>query len=832
MSEAGNLIDLAGVWRLKDEHGEYECDMPIPGDAHSALLAAGLIPDPYVGRNELAVRGLADRDWVASRTFQWEGEGRDCEWFLDFDYLDTVAEIRLNGQWMWAVDNTFRRYQWFISSALIAAKYDRPSLKTGENTIEIVFKSNTRAAIDRAKRQPYKVPYIVQNCPIPNGNMLRKPQCHYGWDWNLAIAPFGLYGRIALRRGARHYDRARSSASVATTQFPLGNPCVDRYSLVCGASKVLDFSKSRSTGRHKYESTCCPRARRKLSSHFEVDTPDLWWPAGHGEQDLYDLTVEVDGQIERRKIGLRTIKLLTDKDPTGPGSRFAFLVNGREIFAKGANWIPADALPSRATPELTEKLLKAAVDANMNMIRVWGGGFYEQDWFYDLCDRLGLMVWQDFMFSCSLYPADDTFLSEVKLEVGYQVRRLSHHACIALWCGDNELIGALTWFEESRKNRDRYLVDYDRLNRTIEEAAKAADHTINWWPSSPSSGPKNFGDAWHDDRSGDMHFWSVWHENKSFDHYRDVKPRFCSEFGFQSYPSLNVIKKFASAEDMNIASPVMDHHQRNAGGNERIAGTMFRYFRFPMAFANFVYLSQIQQGLAMRTAIEYWRSLKPHCMGTLYWQLNDTWPVASWSGLDHGGGWKLMHHMARDFYADVAAFAIPSNDGKTIAIMGVNDGAASASADIAVFTVSVDGKRKDLGTHKMELPSDRAVEIASIDAATIPEDSLLHIATCTPQVTVTRHFAPRPYKSYAFTDPNLQLSNRSTDGLLSVKVAAERPAYFVALECDVPGHFSDAAFDLLPGEPREVTFRPDDPATLAEAARTLIVRDLFSATCR
>ena len=816
---AATMIDLAGVWRLKDVDGEYACDMPIPGDAHSALLAAGLIPDPYVGRNELLVRGLADRDWVASRTFQWEGGGP--YWYLDIAFLDTVAEVRINGLVALHAKNCFRRYR---KGELHNA------LTPGENRIEILFKSNTKAATEGAKQQPYKIPYIVQNCPIPDGNMLRKPQCHSGWDWNLAIAPFGLYGQVAIRQFAvscvEHVQANQRFQSDGSVSVSIG---VTIYAEDPGTVPVkIAFNGDSQTfeGEQHGGTTTWWRS-------FSVKAPQLWWPAGQGKQHLYDLEVEVDGQIERRKIGLRTIELLTDRDPSGPGSRFAFRVNGREIFAKGANWIPADALPSRATPELTEKLLRAAVDANMNMIRVWGGGFYEQDWFYDLCDKLGLMVWQDFMFSCSLYPADNNFLSEVKHEVDHQVRRLGHHACIALWCGDNELIGALTWFEESRKNRDRYLVDYDRLNRTIEEAAKAADHTINWWPSSPSSGPKNFGDAWHDDRSGDMHFWSVWHENKSFDHYRDVKPRFCSEFGFQSYPSLNVIKKFAEPGDMNIASPVMDHHQRNAGGNERIAGTMFRYFRFPMAFADFVYLSQVQQGLAMRTSIEYWRSLKPHCMGTLYWQLNDTWPVASWSGLDHGGGWKLLHYMARAFYAPVAAFAIPSKDGMSLSISGVNDTEKTVSIEIDLFALSVTGARKNLGTHKADLPPDRAIEIATVPALDIPGDAILHVTTKSPNGgAITRHLAPKPYKSYAFAAPNIKLSNRSTDGALVITVLAERPAYFVALSCDVPGHFSDAAFDLLPGEPRTVSFRPDDPATLAEAARTLIVRDLFSATCR
>ena len=821
------MIDLSGTWSLKDEHSEYACDYAIPGDVHSALLAAGLIPDPYVGRNELAVRRLADRDWVASRTFQWDGDtGPKGNWYLDVDILDTAAEIRLNGDMLLSAASCFRRYR----------RYLHQELKLGENKIEILFKSNTRAATALAKHQPYKIPYVIQNCPIPDGNMLRKPQCHFGWDWNLAIAPFGLYGRIEFRKSVRQeltdlkilVTVGEDAATVAVFTTFFVSP------LLAGPKPVtVKFD-----GQEKELTAVRPGIGNQQDSHlgmqiFSITDPKLWWPAGQGGQHLYELTIEFDGQIERRKIGLRKIELLTDKDPIGPGARFAFRVNGREIFAKGAYWIPADALHSRSTPEITAKLLKAAVDANMNMIRVWGGGFYEQDWFYDLCDRLGLLVWQDFMFSCSLYPADDAFLNEVKKEVDHQVRRLGHHACIALWCGDNELIGALTWFEESRKNRDRYLVDYDRLNRTIEEAAKAADHTINWWPSSPSSGLKNFGDAWHDDRSGDMHFWSVWHENKSFDHYRDVKPRFCSEFGFQSYPSLNVIKRFATPADMNIASPVMDHHQRNAGGNERIAGTMFRYFRFPMTFADFVYLSQVQQGLAMRTAIEYWRSLKPHCMGTLYWQLNDTWPVASWSGLDHGGGWKLLHHMARDFYAPAAAFAIPAKDGGRFAIFGVNDTPTRTEAEVTVFAQSVGGRRHDLGTHPIRLPSDWAIEFARVMAGQIPDDALLHVETRLGDGTsITRHLAPKPYKTFAFENPAITVTKTSTAHELSVTLEASKPAYFVALECDVPGHFSDAAFDLLPGQPRTVRFRPERPAELDRAADSLIVRDLYSATCR
>ncbi len=417
----------------------------------------------------------------------------------------------------------------------------------------------------------------------------------------------------------------------------------------------------------------------------------------------------------RRRIGLRTIEL--ESRPDEAGRSFLVKVNGVPVFCRGANWIPADALPGRISPEKTRGLLQSAVDANMNMLRIWGGGFYEPDWFLDICDELGLMVWQDFMFSCNLYPSDRDYLNGVAQEVRYQAGRLQHHASIALWCGDNELIGALNWFDESRTNRDRYLVAYDRLNRTVEDGLLAVDPQANWWPSSPSPGPMSFGDAWHDDSSGDMHFWSVWHEGRDFEHYRDVRPRFCSEFGFQSYPSMDVIRTFADEEDWNIASTVMESHQKNVGGNARIAETMFRYFRFPASFEDFVYLSQVQQGLAIRTAVEYWRSLKPHCMGTLYWQLNDTWPVASWSSLDYGGGWKALHFMARRFFSPVAVFALPSKDG-SIGFAGINDTREDVSLRLDVECIFADGTVSRLAALDVRLPAGASMPLEFIHNST------------------------------------------------------------------------------------------------------------------
>jgi beta-mannosidase len=805
-----STINLQGEWQLARTDGSCACTYSVPGDVHSALIKAGHIADPYFGKNELAVRWVADVEWVATTEFELSVVEAG-QYYLDIDYLDTVATVKVNGiEVLWA-ENCFRRYRPDVTKAL----------KVGKNLIEVLLHSNTKAANDKQARQPFFIPYSVSNNPIPNGNMLRKPQCHFGWDWNLAIVPLGLCGRFALQHqtsvriesivvNQQHNADGSVDLSIKIWVNAISSSPVDYSYIFNGEIKTFQEAGDENVFWH--------------SCQFHVANPQLWWPAGQGEQHLYDLEVRFGVQVERRKIGLRKIELITDRDETG--ARFVFKVNGREVFCKGANWIPADALPLNATPERTHKRLQAAKDANMNMIRVWGGGYYENDVFYDICDELGLLVWQDFMFAFSLYPSTPEFLSEVRLEADYQVKRLQHHACIALWCGDNELLGALTWFEESRKNRDRYLVNYDRLNRTLEEAVKQADDTAIWWPSSPSPGFMDFGDAWHNDAKGDMHFWSVWHEGRDFEHYRDVTPRFCSEFGFQSFPSLRVCKQFADAEDMNISSDVMQHHQRNAGGNARIAETMFRYFRFPVGFENFVYVSQVQHGLAMQTAVDYWRSLKPHCMGTLMWQLNDTWPVASWSGLDHDGGWKAMHHMAKDFYAPVSVVAIPDKQNTHVRFIAINDSPQETEVHVTLERVSMDGRRHVFSQHSGTLPVDEAIELGQLNREDVPEGSMLFWSFN----GIRRHFSFQPYKHLNLPKPGLSTKIKSNKVALEISVTAKALALHVMCECDVAGHFSSNVFDLLPGEARTIIFTPDNPADLKQAEQLLIVRDLYSSS--
>ncbi|HEV7436533.1 MAG TPA: glycoside hydrolase family 2 protein [Pseudorhizobium sp.] len=802
-------LDLSGTWELASPDGNHRVAMPVPGDVHTALKVAGVIPDPYIGRNEDHVQWVPELDWVVERQFVIDDP--DGNWYLDITYLDTVAVVFINNVPVLSADNCFRRYRPDVSAALQA----------GENTIRIHFHSSVAAAADRQARQPFYIPYSTGNCPIPNGNMLRKPQCHFGWDWNIALAPLGLYGDISLKR----LETARIEHLVTSQRHVAGkvelHVALTLYAVEPGIVPVhfeLDGERVRLD--------CGIGTGETVIHHvFEIEEPRLWWPAGSGEQHLYQLRVDIPEEQVTRQIGLRTVELVTTPDEAG--GRFAFRINGREIFCRGANWIPADALFSLSSPEKTEDLLRSAVDANMNMLRVWGGGFYEHDWFYDLCDRLGLMVWQDFQFACNLYPSTPDFLGDVAEEVDYQVRRLVSHPSIVLWCGDNELVGALTWFKESIENRDRYLVSYDRLNRTIEQAMKAAAPEAIWWPSSPASGYLDYGDAWHADGSGDMHYWSVWHENKSFDNYRSVRPRFCSEFGFQSYTSLPVIQTYAEAKDLNIASPVMEHHQKNAGGNERIAATMFRYFRFPKDFANFVYLSQVQQALAIRTAVDYWRSLKPHCMGTLYWQLNDTWPVASWSSLDYGGGWKVLHYVARRFFQPVAVAAIPSDDGSDIRISLVNDTMEDVTVTINLSTVSLDGTRTPLRSVDALCSPDAAVTAVTLSATDLPPDAILFWSfTATNGMGGEGHYVRGTYKALDLAPPGLEVSiSPAGDGAIDILVQASGLALFVMVESDTPGRYSDNAFDLAAGESRRITFTPSEPSAAAPVFR---IYDLYS----
>ena len=786
------MIGLGGRFTLLAPERGYEGEITLPGDVHTALLEAGEIPDPYFGRNEDDVAWVYKTPWTVERNFAVPADMATGHLTLTLSEVDCIATVFLNGAEIARTKNQFIRYDIDVTG----------KVRPGENTLRIEFAAVPDVAKTRAEAHPFEIPYAAMNQKVAHLNFVRKTACHAGWDWGICLMPIGVYGTMELRRVAV----ARTESVQVDQDHGNGSVRLDI------TTRIHAFEAGRANLAHTIDgqsiggSVQVERGENRFVHTVTIANPSLWWPAGQGDQPLYDLVTDLDGEVTTRKIGVRKLDWVVEKDEID--ASFKCRINGRDVTMMGANWIPADAIPSRITPDTVRDLLESARAANYNMIRVWGGGQYEPDWFYDLCDELGLLIWHDFMFSCMPYPSDRAFLGDVATEVTQQVRRLSHHASIALWCGDNEVIGSLTWYPETRANRDRHLANYDRLSRLLADIVADEDPQRRFWPSSPSLGYMDFADGWHVDTRGDMHFWDVWHSAKPFEHYRTVRPRFASEFGFQSFTSMNAIESFTEPEDRNPSSPVMETHQRNEGGNARILETMCRYFRFPKGFEEMVFLSQIQQGLAIKTAIEFWRSTKPRCMGTLYWQINDIWPVASWSSLDYGGQWKLLHYLAKRFYAPITVVAIP--DGESIVLKGINDSPAPADITLDVLAVDMAGSAKSLRRLKISLGLDAASELVRVPLEAVGEGRFLLFEwrDGAGNLVGTNDFFPRAHKYYDL--PAAEVATRwSSDGRgHHLTLQSDACAFFATAETDCAGYFSDNCLTLLPGQPVTLSFTP------------------------
>ncbi|MFC3704612.1 glycoside hydrolase family 2 protein [Devosia honganensis] len=811
-------LDLGGTFALVAPARNIATTIVLPGDVHAALLAADLIPDPYFGENEKRVMWVNQTAWSMERVFTAAPADLDGYLTLTLSDVDCIATILLNGEEVARTDNSFLRHDIDVTG----------KVRAGENTLRIDFAVAADVARQRAEAHPFPIPftynYLTNGLKGIHMNFIRKPACHAGWDWGIRLMPIGVYGTMSLRK-----SRLARQESVEVDQRH-GKNSVElsiRTRLFAFAHGVVELAHE-IDGQVIADKVSVQPGENVVTHKVTIGDPRLWWPAGQGEQTLYTLRTDLEGEVTTRRIGLRKLEWVIEKDEID--HTFKCRVNGRDVTMMGANWIPADAIPSRITPAVVRDLLESARAANMNMLRIWGGGQYEADWFYDLCDELGLLIWHDFMFSCMSYPSNREFLASVETEITQQVRRLSHHASIALWCGDNEVIGSLDWYPETRADKERYIANYDRLNSLLHRIVEDEDPGRRFWPSSPSLGYMDFSDGWHSDTRGDLHYWDVWHSAKSFDAYRTVNPRFASEFGFQSFPSMNVIESFAEAKDRNPSSPVMENHQRNEGGNARIIETMTRYFRFPRDFDQMVFLSQVQQGLAIKTAIEYWRSTKPRCMGTLYWQLNDVWPVASWSSLDHGGQWKLLHHMARRFYLPVNVVAVPGADGAEIVLKAINDTARPISIALEVMAAKVGGDSRVLFSGHGAVGPDGAVAIVVLAATDLAEDEFLFFTWSdeTGRVLGENDYFPRPYKAYELEQPTISAKLADREGRAVLTLETDKPAFFVTASVDVPGYFSDNALTLLPGRRAELGFHPRHgaAASAAELQDSLRVRHL------
>ncbi|MCM1266847.1 MAG: hypothetical protein NC302_03000, partial [Bacteroidales bacterium] len=677
-------MTLAGDgWRMrivgeKDIFGVNGKELPakIPGSVYGNLLEQGLMPDPYDRMNELTALPLMDNDFVFETTFSLNAEQMAADFLLlHFDGIDTLADIYLNDILLGHADNMHRVWEFDLTEAA----------RAGENALRVEIASPTRF-IEAENEKIYTGGSSDAMRGFPH---LRKAHCMFGWDWGPRLPDAGIFREVSVLSGKKarleqvyitqNWQTDGQTAGSGKNAENAGNGSAanlvdityhieiedftdgDSYELrtaLYDPDGVLIAEKSSRGEADRNQSVGEQAQAADVAERFDgwdtiaVRDPKRWWPNGFGEQPLYcaEVTLLDEAGVVldswSRRIGLRTLTVSREADEWGES--FAHEVNGVKIFAMGADYIPEDNLFSRITPERTRRLLEDAAAAHHNCIRVWGGGYYPDDWFFDSCDELGLIVWQDFMFACASYELDDAFERNIRAEIRDNVRRIRHHACLGLWCGNNEmetqtLDGA--WHPSAKQKCDYVKIFEYLIPKILEEE----DPVTFYWPSSPSSGG-NYDDPWNENR-GDTHYWAVWHGNKPFTDYRNYYFRYMSEFGFQSFPSIKTVETFTKPQDRNIFSRVMEMHQRNAAANGKIMTYLSATYLYPTDFETLLYASQLLQADAIRYGIEHFRRNRGRCMGAVVWQLNDIWPVASWASIDYYGRWKALH------YAEKRAFA-------------------------------------------------------------------------------------------------------------------------------------------------------------------------------
>ena len=769
-----------------------------PGCIHTDLQRHRLIGDPFWGAREKELAWIGERDWAYRAAVRLPRTAGPLE--LVAHGLDTVAEVRLDGKLLGRTDNMFRRHAWDVRAAADGKKHQ----------LDVVFRSVFPEIRRRSRHHDFAGHEWCD--PVGGCSTVRKSQCNFGWDWGPRLVTCGFFRPVEVQtwQGNR-----------------LNHVHVAQHHRRGGVEIELRPELQTPDRRARFRTVLSLRGRRVAATEglsLRMRDPHLWWPNGHGQQPLYDLSVELmdngkPASVWHRRIGLRTVEL--ERKPDRFGESFRFVVNGRPLFAKGANWIPAHAFPHGLSRPDYEPLLRSAAAANMNMIRCWGGGIYEHEAFYDLCDELGLLVWQDFMFACALYPGDRDFLDSVSVEAGQQVKRLQHRACLALWCGSNEIEQMPQEIVRTAKRKKAHL---DLFYRVLPSAVEKHDGSTVYWPSSPHN-PEGFEKGHNNVRAGDAHLWDVWHSLAPVKTYEQQQHRFVSEFGMQSFPHPEVAARFCPPRDCNILSPAFEAHQKNGGGNATIMHYTGKLFRFPRDYDALSYLSQLNQAHCMRVAVEHFRRNMPRTMGTLYWQLNDCWPAASWSSLDHGGRWKALQHEARRFYAPVLlspvilgeeSLLMTSNtvrrDFRGVDWHVVADAVASGPAELVWKLHLLDGGVVARGRKMFRLRPGSSQRVATSKLRQ-------QLAQHGPDRMVLEGEIRRGGKILArntalFVAPRLlELAHspvrmdvrRMSDSKWKLTVCA--PTYHHRLELSLPGasaFWSDNFFDLLPGTPRTV----------------------------
>lgn len=790
-------VNLGGAWRMREADSETWHSAHVPGSVYADLMADGTMPDPFWRENELDAFERMKKDYVYQRTFTvTEAQLAHAHVELVCEGLDTLAHVSLNGREIAFTDNMHITWVWDVKEQLHA----------GENTLEIRFDSPILYCAKKAE----EAPGWESSDATPGFRHLRKAHCMFGWDWGPRLPDAGIWRPIFLRT----WDAARLENALMLQTHHDGVVDVTIRPEITGES-----AWSAEITAPDGEVIIIPETTA-AEQVIAIQNPQLWWPNGLGKQPLYRVTVRLaTGDTRVWRIGLRTMTVSREKDEWG--EEFCHVVNGMKVFAMGADYIPEDNILARVTPERTRHLLEDCKAANFNAIRVWGGGYYPDDAFYDICDELGLLVWQDLMYACAFYDLTPDFERSIRVETHQNVARLRHHASLALICGNNEmemfmagansaLINHRTW--EFVPTYPHHITDYVKMFEYILPAiVKETAPQTYWWPASPSSGG-NF-DAPNDENRGDNHYWDVWHGEKPFTEYRKFFFRYASEFGFQSFPCLKSVKQFTLPDDRNIFSRVMERHQRNQAANGKILSYLSQTFRYPNSFDDLLYASQLMQAEAIRYGVEHWRRNRGRCMGAIIWQLNDIWPVASWASIDYYGRWKALHYAAKRFFAPVMISAEeegelsqnpkineyhPAPLEKSFRLNVCNETLRDVTGEVVWALRTPDGEIVRQNQQTLTIPAMSAKWLDKVDCADasltghyvsfafVVDDVAVSEGTCI-------FCAP---KHFEFIDPRLTVETHG-DTIIVTSYAYAKQVWLESEDADLL--LDDNAFDMNPG---------------------------------
>ncbi len=797
----------------------------VPGCVHTDLLHNKLIDDPFYRDNEKKQQWIEKKDWEYTAKFEVPAKILERERVeLVFEGLDTYAKVYLNEQLLLNADNMFRT--WRVDSKQL--------LKTGANTLRIIFRSPVNEILPLMAKLNYQLP-----APNDQGEktspFTRKAPYHYGWDWGPRFVTSGIWRPVSLQA----WDHARVNdlnivVKKISPEVAVLTATVEIDATTGGAATILleNLTNKVVAGKKQIQ---LEKGTNQVSFDFTVTRPALWWPNGLGAQPLYSFRARslVNGRVTDERVvrtGLRTMELRQQRDEAG--QTFMFVVNGVPVFAKGGNWIPADSFPSRITREKYRYFIKSVRDSNMNMLRVWGGGIYEADDFYELCDEMGIMVWQDFMFACSMYPADQQFLDSVRAEAIDNVKRLRNHPSVVLWAGNNEVEAA--WMNWGwRQNLPASLWDdYKKIfHGVLEEVCATFDPSRPYWPSSPRGGLDDDPDSM---RSGDVHSWRVWHFAEPFTDYEKLTPRFMSEYGFQSFPNIETVKSYTIPSDRDIDSPIMLAHQRHPRGNQLVREYMLRDYPQPKDFESFLYVSQVLQAEGIRIGAEHLRRIMPHNMGSLYWQINDCWPVASWSSIDYFGRWKALQYYARRFYNDL--LVSPTAAKGYFKLYVVSDRTRAVPAQIRVTLMNFDGTTlksftRDIIVAPLASRSYFDLRVPDLLDGTHGKNAVVYCELLVNGKVVSSHdYFLAPFKDLTFSKPTITPEVVRIRGGFRLKLTTDKFAKAVYLSVtEHDGVFSDNFFNLAPGREITVDYGSRSPLSLEQFRHRLQIRSVFDA---